>query len=79
MTKADCELVAEVLRRRIVKIREMFAPPDARVPDVEQFAKVQVLTLAHDIGIAFRKEDPTFDDLLVEAVRGEMNRGEPSV
>jgi len=75
MTRADCDLIAEVLRQRIVKLREMFRPPDAHVRDVEQFAKVQVLTLAHDIGIAFAKEDATFDELLVEAVQGEMNRG----
>jgi len=64
MTRADCELIANVLQRRVVDIREMFRPPDAHVTDVERFAKVQVLTLAHDIGIAFAKQDPTFDELL---------------
>lgn len=78
MTQKDAETIAEVLRLRIVKIREMFEPADAHVPDVERFAKVQVLTLAHDIGIAFAKEDPTFDNVLVETVRAEMNRGEPA-
>ena len=75
MTRTEVELIAEVLRQKVVKIREMFRPPDARVSDVEQFAKIQILTLAHDIGIAFRKEDPTFDDILVETVRAEVNRG----
>ena len=79
MTKADVETIAEVLRQKVVKIREMFRPPDAHVPDVEQFAKVQVLTLAHDIGIAFAKQDPTFDELLVETVRAEVNRGKTTV
>jgi len=66
MTREDCELVAEVLRRKVVKIREMFRPPDAHVPDVERFAKVQILTLAHELGIAFAKQDPTFDEFLVQ-------------
>jgi len=30
------------------------------------------LILAHELGLAFAKEDPGFDDVLVEAVRGEM-------
>lgn len=58
MTRADCEVVAEVLRQRIVDIGKMFEPPDTRVPDVQQFAKFQVLTLAHDLGRAFRNDDP---------------------
>jgi len=36
MTRADCELVADVLRLRIVEIGKMFEPPDERVPGVEQ-------------------------------------------
>jgi hypothetical protein len=79
MTRADCVLIAEVLRQRIVDIRKMFEPPEAHVPDVERFAKVQVLTLAHDIGIAFAKQDPTFDEFLVETVRAEVNRGKTTV
>jgi hypothetical protein len=74
MTRADCEVIAEVLRKRIVDIRKMFEPPDAHVPNVEKFAKIQVVTLAHDIGIAFSKEDPAFDNILVEEVRDEINR-----
>ena len=60
--------------RELCNLREMFRPADAHVPDVERFAMVQIVTLAHDIGIAFGKEDPAFDDILVETVRGEINR-----
>jgi hypothetical protein len=74
MTRTDCEMVAEVLRRRIVEIGKMFEPPDARVPDVEKAMKIQILVAAHDIGIAFAKEDPQFDSVLVEAVQAEINR-----
>jgi hypothetical protein len=76
MTRDDCELIAEVLRRRIVKIREMFQAPDTRVPDVQQFAKVQTLVLAHDLGLAFAKDDATFDDFLVKTVQDEMYPGQ---
>jgi hypothetical protein len=75
MTREDCELLADVLRQRIVDIRAMSLPPDARVPNLEQFAKVQVLTLAHEIGIAFAKQDPAFDDILVETVQAKMYPG----
>jgi len=54
----------------------MFEPLDAHVPNVEKFAKIQVVTLAHDIGIAFSKEDPAFDNILVEVVRDEINRAQ---
>jgi hypothetical protein len=74
MTRTEVEIIAEVLRQKVVKIHEMFRPPDAHVRDVEQFAKIQILTLAHDIGIALAKQDPTFDELLVETVRAEVNR-----
>jgi hypothetical protein len=63
------------LRQKVLKIREMFRPPDAHVPDVEQFAKIQILTLARDIGIAPAKQNPTFDELLVETLRAEVHRG----
>jgi hypothetical protein len=41
------------------------------------FAKClnQVVTLAHDLGIEFSKEDPRFDEILVEVVRKEINLG----
>ena len=74
MTRTEVEIIAEVLRQKVVKIRKMFRPPDAHVRDVEQFAKIQILTLAHDIGIALAKQDPTFDELSVETVRAEVNR-----
>jgi hypothetical protein len=74
MNREDVEIIAEVLRQKVVKIREMFRPPDAHVTDVERFAQVQVLTLAHDIGIAFTPQDPTFDNILVEAVQLEIYR-----
>ena len=75
MTLNDCERIAEVFRKRIVDIRKMFEPRDAHVPDVEQFAKVQVVSLAHDLGVEFAKDDPSFDNILVEVVRAEINRG----
>jgi hypothetical protein len=75
MTRAEVEIIAEVLRQRIVKIREMLRPPDAHVPDIEQAMKMQIAFVARDIGHAFAKQDPTFDDILTEAVVSEMNRG----
>jgi len=67
--------VAKVLRRRIVEIGKLFEAPDARVPDVEKAMQVQVLLVAHDLGLAFAKENPAFDDILVKTVQDEMERG----
>lgn len=72
MDRQDCELIADVLKRRIVDIRKAWEPPEAECTDVEHATLGQILTLAHDLGIAFAKQDTTFDEVLVNAVRSEM-------
>jgi hypothetical protein len=72
MNRQDCELIADVLKRQIVKIRKGWEPPEAECIDAEHAMLVQVLTLAHDLGLVFAKQDPTFDEILVNAVRSEM-------
>jgi hypothetical protein len=42
---------------------------------VERFAKVQALTLAHDIGKVFARPGPSSAEFLVETLRAELHRG----
>jgi hypothetical protein len=72
MDRQDCELIADVLKRRIVDIKKMREAADVECQEDEHAMLVQILVLAHDLGIAFAKQDPTFDDILVNAVRSEM-------
>ena len=72
MTTKDCELIAKVLRNRISEIGKLFEPRDVRVPDIEYAMKIQIVVLAHDLGLALAKQDPTFDDILVNAAQEEL-------
>ena len=40
------------------------------MPDIEYAMKIQIVVLAHDLGLAL--EDPTFDDILVNEAQEEM-------
>ena len=77
MTHDERDLIADVLRQRIVEIKKMFQTPDWEIPkeEIPQAIKVQIAALAGDLDSAFRKRDPAFGQFFLGAVRSEMNRG----